>query len=74
MPRYNAAAAEVMGALGIRVVDVYAFAVAHCPSANYTSCPGFQKENNVHFEKAGYAAMAEFIFEAINGSVGGSRR
>ena len=26
---------------------------------------GFQKENNVHFEKAGYASMAEFIFEAM---------
>jgi len=50
------------------VVDVYAFAIAHCGSANYTTCPGFQKTNNVHFEKAGYAAMAEFIFEAINGT------
>lgn len=63
---YNAAAEEVMHDLGIPVIDVYSFVIEQCGgNEHYTSCPGFQKEGNVHFEPAGYSKMAEFIFNSI---------
>lgn len=66
---YNLAAAEVMNELGIPIVDLYAFVIEQCGgNEHYTACPGFQKANNVHFESAGYAKMAEFIYKSIQSS------
>ena len=70
VPRYNAAAAAVMADFpDITVIDVYSFVVDLCGGdPRYTSCPKYQQAG-VHFLPAGYQAMAEFIFTAINGSV-----
>eukprot|EP01047_Picozoa_sp_COSAG01_P050639 COSAG01_NODE_5138_length_4460_cov_2.442559_2_plen_327_part_00 len=66
VPLYNAAAADVMTEFDVPIIDLYSFALRHCGNnSHYTSCPGFQKPGNVHFEKAGYAAMASFIYSAI---------
>merc|ERR1711948_159103 len=63
---YNAAAKEVMDELEIPIIDLYAFVIKQCGGdEHYTSCPGFQKSKNVHFEKAGYEKMAEFIKSSI---------
>jgi len=68
VPTYNAAAKEVMDALNIPIIDVYAFVIEQCGDEHYTSCPGFQKDGNVHFEGAGYTKMAEFIYNSIQNS------
>lgn len=63
---YNTAAKEIMDELRIPTIDLYAFVIEHCGGdEHYTTCPGFQKPNNVHFEDAGYQAMAEYIHDAI---------
>lgn len=63
---YNAAAKEVMDELSIPVIDVYSFVIEQCGGdEHYTSCPKFQREKNVHFEPAGYDAMARFIYSSI---------
>jgi len=64
---YNAAAKEVMDSLGVPIVDLYSFVIEQCGGdEKYTACPGFQRQNNVHFEPAGYEAMAKYINSAIN--------
>lgn len=68
IPVYNAAAKEVMGKLNIPIVDLYSFVIEQCGGdEHYSSCSGFQKQDNVHFEKAGYMAMAQFIYDAVTG-------
>lgn len=63
---YNAAAKEVMDELSIPVIDVYSFVIEQCGGdEQYTSCPNFQREKNVHFETAGYDAMAQYIYSSI---------
>lgn len=67
---YNAAAFEVMSDLAIPVIDLYAFVIEQCGGdEHYTSCPGFQKPGNVHFEHAGYQKMAQFIYNKIQDTV-----
>lgn len=64
---YNAAAKEVIDDLGIPSIDLYSFVIEKCGGdEHYTTCPGFQKANNVHFEKEGYKAMADFILASLN--------
>jgi len=66
VPKYNVAAKEVMGDLNIPIIDVYSFVIEQCGGdPHYTTCPNFQKDNNVHFTSQGYAAMAQFIHDAV---------
>jgi hypothetical protein len=67
VPLYNAAAATVMEQFPqIEVIDLYAFVVKACGgNPHYTACPGFQLRGNVHFEAAGWQALADFVFHRL---------
>jgi len=75
VPLYNAAAAEVMSSFKIPTIDLYSFVIKQCGNnPHYTSCPGFQLKGNVHFEPAGYQAMASFIIDSIKNATATTAR
>ena len=64
--RYNAAAQEVVDALGIPTIDMYGFVLKKCGGdPHYKACPGFQLSGNVHFTDDGFSEMAQFQWDAI---------
>ena len=70
VPKYNAAALEVMkepAFVGkVKIIDLYAFVIKQCGGdPHYKSCAPFQDAAGVHFGKQGYVAMATYIKDAI---------
>lgn len=72
VPKYNAVAAEVIAQFPeIVTIDLYAFVLQKCGgNPHYTSCPGFQLPNNVHFEDAGWQEMAALMLKTITAAIG----
>lgn len=58
--RYNAAAEELMAELGVRVNDLYSFALPRLEV--------LQRPVNVHFTRAGSMVLAEQVAEALRGA------
>ena len=61
---YNEAAKTIMAAAKVPTLDIYSFVNAHC-GANYSMCDWSAGPGNVHFAKAGFAALAGKVAVAI---------
>lgn len=65
---FNAAAEKVMRAEHVPVLDLYTFVHSHCTNQgqtkNYQSCD-WQLPNNVHFQPAGWAALATKVSSGV---------
>ena len=65
---FNAAAEKLMGAENVPVLDLYTFVHSHCTkrgqTKNYQSCD-WQLPNNVHFEPAGWTALATEVASRV---------
>ena len=65
---FNAAATKVMAAENVPVLDLYTFVHSHCTkqgqTKNYQSCD-WQLPNNVHFEPAGWSALAAKVASGV---------
>ena len=67
---YNAAADQVMATAAasgaqIATLDLYNFVLEKCGGAGYKNCPNFQIPVNVHFEPAGWKALAAEVYKAV---------
>lgn len=66
--KFNAAAQKVMSTEHVPVLDLYTFVHSHCTkqghTKNYQSCD-WQLPNNVHFEAAGWTALATKMANAV---------
>lgn len=62
--RFNTAADTVIAAAvakgaNISISDLYTFVLNKCGGHGYSTCPGFQLPNNVHFTNDGWKELAE---------------
>ena len=62
-PRYNEAALKIMAANGVKINDLYAFALPQLDK--------LQQPKNVHFKPEGSKALAEQVAKAIEAELGG---
>lgn len=71
---YNEAAARIMAkaseVIPIKTVDLYSFVLKRCGGHGYKQCDGFQLPMNVHFEEAGWTALAAQMHAAVLGALG----
>jgi hypothetical protein len=67
---YNQAAAKVVAVANsaganISTAPLYDFVLSKCGGKGYNTCPGFQLPNNVHFEPAGWSALATKVYSVL---------
>merc|ERR1712224_234068 len=75
---YNAAADAVLekarqAGAEISKLDLYSFVLDKCGGKGYSSCSGFQLDQDVHFTDAGWTALAGEMAAAVLAAVNGTQ-